>query len=272
MHGLIAEEYKYIHQEQYDQKQYNTRLKLQEEAIQRSQTVVCVSNSFKKYLEKTHHYSPDRVFSIPMMVDTQSFYFDLELRLKKRKELNLTDKLVFVYSGSLFRWQMIDKVFEIFKIIFDNIYSTHLMILTNDELEIENILYEYNLSVDSVSKYDLEFTEVNSYLNTCDYGFLLRENHIVNNVASPTKYSEYLRCGVKLILTEGIGDFSKLAEDENFGIVLKNLNNSCIIKNEIQNSIGTVTINEKMRCSERISKLLNRDTILEEEIINKIYL
>jgi hypothetical protein len=104
------------------------------------------------------------------------------------------------------------------------------------------------------------------------YCFLLRENNIVNKVASPTKYGEYLRCGVKLIMTEGIGDFSGLTKSKYFGIVLKDLNDNGVIKNKIHNSIRTVYINEKIRYSERISKLLNRNIILKKDIINKIYL
>ena len=37
---------------------------------------------------------------------------------------------------------------------------------------------------------------------------------------APTKFAEYLLCGLPVVMTAGIGDFSQLAKKENLGIVL----------------------------------------------------
>ena len=45
----------------------------------------------------------------------------------------------------------------------------------------------------------------------CSYGFVLRDDIAVNNVACPTKLIEYLQYGIVPILhTERIGDFAAL--------------------------------------------------------------
>ena len=49
----------------------------------------------------------------------------------------------------------------------------------------------------------------------------MRESHPVNLVSSPTKFGEYLAAGVPVILTEGIGDYSEMAETMHVGITLK---------------------------------------------------
>ena len=60
----------------------------------------------------------------------------------------------------------------------------------------------------------------------CDFGFLLRDDTIVNNVACPTKMMEYLRFGIVPILkSDHIGNFREYGlkyvsiEDFNRGIV-----------------------------------------------------
>lgn len=66
----------------------------------------------------------------------------------------------------------------------------------------------------------LEHSQVQAALNACDYGIMLREDTITNRVASPTKFAEYLRSGLRVIANEGLGDFSGLVKEERLGVVL----------------------------------------------------
>jgi len=42
----------------------------------------------------------------------------------------------------------------------------------------------------------------------------------VNEISSPLKFGEYLACGVPVIMSEGVGDFSQLAHREGIGVVV----------------------------------------------------
>src|SRR4030042_1420126 len=53
-----------------------------------------------------------------------------------------------------------------------------------------------------------------------DVGLLLRENSLTDRVASPVKFAEYLRCGLPVILTPYVGDFSALATAEGIGQIV----------------------------------------------------
>jgi hypothetical protein len=44
---------------------------------------------------------------------------------------------------------------------------------------------------------------------------------ITNQVASPTKFAEYLSNGLRVITNEGLGDFSELVRKEDLGIALR---------------------------------------------------
>src|SRR5690606_937951 len=41
-----------------------------------------------------------------------------------------------------------------------------------------------------------------------DYGLLLRTKSLTNQVASPTKFAEYLAAGLQILVSPDVGDFS----------------------------------------------------------------
>jgi glycosyltransferase involved in cell wall biosynthesis len=48
----------------------------------------------------------------------------------------------------------------------------------------------------------------------------MRHDNTVNNVASPVKVGEYLACGLPVILTRGIGDYSDMLPAAGVGMLL----------------------------------------------------
>jgi glycosyltransferase involved in cell wall biosynthesis len=65
------------------------------------------------------------------------------------------------------------------------------------------------------------FAEVNRFLNASDIALLLREDIPMNNVASPTKFAEYLMSGLPTIISKGVYDFAETIYTTNFGIVIE---------------------------------------------------
>jgi glycosyltransferase involved in cell wall biosynthesis len=55
-----------------------------------------------------------------------------------------------------------------------------------------------------------------------DFGMLFRKDEIVNRVASPTKFSEYALCGLPVLISDNIGDFSNFIKETGFGYVISN--------------------------------------------------
>jgi glycosyltransferase involved in cell wall biosynthesis len=81
--------------------------------------------------------------------------------------------------------------------------------------------------------------EVPAYLNAADVSILLREKNLVNRVASPIKFGEYLCCGLPVIMTPGIGDTEEIIEKYGIGKLL-NPNDLEIEKNELIQLINNV--------------------------------
>jgi hypothetical protein len=61
---------------------------------------------------------------------------------------------------------------------------------------------------------------VNKYLCASDYGILLRENSITNQVASPVKFAEYLSAGLKILISENLGDYSEFVTKNKCGTII----------------------------------------------------
>jgi hypothetical protein len=73
--------------------------------------------------------------------------------------------------------------------------------------------------VDRIAVKWLSPGQINAYLQACDYGLLIRETSVTNQVASPTKFAEYLQAGCKVVISPGIGDFSAFVQEHHCGEV-----------------------------------------------------
>lgn len=111
----------------------------------------------------------------------------------------------FVYAGGLSAWQCFGQTLRLFKAVESLIPEARLTVLTAQQAEARRMVAEYGIERCEV-KY-LPSAEVGDELARHKYGFLLREDHIVNNVATPTKMNSYLAAGVIPVYTDVIGDF-----------------------------------------------------------------
>ena len=55
----------------------------------------------------------------------------------------------------------------------------------------------------------VHYTKLNEEIKQFKYGFLIRKDNVVNNVATPTKMSSYLGNGIIPIFSNVIGDFKQ---------------------------------------------------------------
>ncbi|MNP50410.1 hypothetical protein D3C76_1446730 [compost metagenome] len=70
--------------------------------------------------------------------------------------------------------------------------------------------------------------EMSTLLSRTEFGFLLRSPAPLNAVASPIKFGEYISCGVAVIISPGVGDYSELVSTTNAGKILDHSTNNCV--------------------------------------------
>jgi len=138
--------------------------------------------------------------------------------LSMRQKLGFEeDDIIIVFSGSTAGWQSMVESDNLFLEILNKLTKVKLLFLGNHEVEkfscykkFPNRVFQKSVSVD----------EVFEYLVIADYGWMYREQSITNKVASPVKFAEYLVCGLKVIISENLGDYTDFCRKHKCGIIV----------------------------------------------------
>jgi glycosyltransferase involved in cell wall biosynthesis len=193
--------------------------------IKISDKIIVVSEKLIKHKSGKYRLKSimDKTMIIYGAADSNHFYYSEEIRKRKREEWGIINKIVLVYVGMLDKvWQIPDKIFQFAADLKRSIPDLFFMIITPNIKIAEILCRKYGLSKNDTMIEEATQDNLKEYLNASDFGLLLRENTLVNNVASPTKFAEYLLCGLPVIISEGIGDYSEFTINKNVGIVIRN--------------------------------------------------
>ncbi|NHA04455.1 glycosyltransferase family 4 protein [Mucilaginibacter sp. HC2] len=118
-------------------------------------------------------------------------------------------KINVIYSGNTQKWQNIELMLNVIK---NNLSENiNYLILTGEPEVFNEQIKNLNINADKISVKSVHPNELAQYYNKAHYGFILRDDVVVNRVANPTKLIEYLCYGVTPIVKSAeIGDFMKL--------------------------------------------------------------
>ncbi|MEC3906301.1 hypothetical protein VOI54_04685 [Tamlana sp. 2201CG12-4] len=168
-----------------------------------------VSKKMYKHYKKKYNYNGNNFFIMPC--------FNLEISKEiKNKSFNKS----LVYAGSMAPWQKVESILTTYKELREIDADFNLTILTMDLDEAKKMIFNANLE-DKVECKCVELSYLQEELLKYKYGFLLRDDHVVNNVACPTKMNSYMASGVIPIYSETIGDFFEMFEKMKFSISIK---------------------------------------------------
>jgi len=213
---------------------------------------IFVSQEMQNYLEKKYNTQYKNSIIVPCISEFK------DDNSKKEKDS-------FVYIGGMSAWQRIDQMLEIFSYILSIKPNAKLYIATLEKKLARDYIEQYielkyheNIEVLSINnRKDIPY-----FLSTKEYGFLIREDNIVNHVASPIKLAEYLSCGVNVIISTSIKSYASYIEDNHAGI---NLNKQRDIiqklKHFIPNRISAIEVYEHFFSKNQHS--LNYQTLLK---------
>jgi hypothetical protein len=224
-------------------------------AVNNSDFRISVSEKLVSYWKDEYDYKSNEHVVIPCTLDTKHFSETKFLIKNEQKQLredlgfSVTD-IVAVYSGSNAPWQSFKLLSDNLSQMFDLDPNFKVLFLSKDNEELKALQQKHKGRI--VVKW-LDHKDVLSYLRCCDYGILLRERSNTNKVASPVKFAEYLYSGLKVLISEDLGDFSAFVVHHNCGSVI-NLNNKDFKK------LGSVSVNEKEHCFELACKYFKKES------------
>jgi len=116
------------------------------------------------------------------------------------------EKPKFVYSGSMAKWQCFDQIVATYAEIKKAIPDAQFSVFTNMVDKARKIISDAGLN--DVEVRNVPYQELPAEMNKFKYGFLIRNSHSLNQVATPTKMSSYLGCGIIPVFSPVIGDFN----------------------------------------------------------------
>lgn len=172
---------------------------------------IFVSDEMQKHLELKYRKKYAHSIIVPCVSE---FQYDGSTK----------EKDSFVYIGGISAWQRVDLMLEIFNDIKKTKPQAKLYIATLEKEKASSLIQQYlnekhHKDVQLLSITDRK--EIPKFLSTKEYGFLIRDNIIVNRVSSPIKLAEYLSCGVNVILSSAVKSYAPQIQEEKAGIELE---------------------------------------------------
>jgi len=188
-----------------------SKIKLAEKAIHNlndEMAISTVTNSLRNYIIQKNQKKNLKIYVTPCLV-YEKFKFCKHSRLEVRNNLNLSNNdIVFVFAtGSNKKWQNIEQTLNI---IADKGYK--IINLSKTKLSNKNIINKF-----------VTYKEVYKYLSASDIAVIWRDQSIVNKVALPVKFCEYICCGLPVITNNNIDSITKIIREDNLGIILNKL-------------------------------------------------
>ena len=180
---------------------------------------IAVSEELVNYWNDRYCYSECKHVVIPCTLNT-GFHPEMlkqEEIEKAREKMNFkSDDIVLVYSGSTAGWQSFDLLQGFLQKIINQNENIKVLFLSEKDKNVDQLKTEFP---DKIFQTFVKHSEVSEILKSCDIGILIREKSVTNQVASPTKFAEYLSAGLPVIISEGIGDYTSFVRQNNCGWV-----------------------------------------------------
>ncbi|MFN0201537.1 MAG: hypothetical protein ACKVTZ_08450 [Bacteroidia bacterium] len=206
---------------------------------------IAVTHKLIGYWEREFAYKRGQEVVIPCTLSNIFQEGDAAFFESKRAELRTKlnwdkDTVIWVFSGSTAGWQSFEMLRKIFSYYLEQNPHLCILFLSKEDSNITNLKNAYPNRI--VAKW-LHHNEVPHYLLGCDYGIMIREQSVTNEVASPTKFAEYLMAGLKVITSENLGDYSDFVREHDCGFVIN--------ENHTQDlQVQSITIPEKQKLME----------------------
>jgi len=220
-HGRIPEEYVFLGKGGGSSRK---ALELLESwCVRRADHIIAVSQKLAEYLIGRYRILPNKVSVIPCCTDASSFKWDPDERDAVRQSMNFGTKFVCTHLGSFSHWYDPDLMLRVFKQISLRT-DAHLMVVTADAKEAAEYLSKH-LSQDQFTVRSAAHSEVPGLLNASDIGLLLLRQSPNIETSSPVKFAEYLNCGLPVLITDRVGDYSGMTVKHGVGAIVARDNN-----------------------------------------------
>ena len=211
-HGVAPEEF-LLTNKALGRINYSYYKKMERNALESADGIVCVSNRFREYITSNFNVNPNQIIIAPSCIEINRIGYSESIRKTVRKKLKIeNDYKVIVYAGGCGHWHCDDQIIQLFGKIYKKYNTIYFIFLTNQSNHTK-IIQNFTEANIPKTNYFVGYApneKIPEYYSASDFGIIIRNNSIINKVASPTKVIEYMASGLGIISTSNIGDIEDL--------------------------------------------------------------
>ena len=196
--------------------------------------------------------------------DGELFRYDEVKMRKKKKELKLEDKFVFVYTGNAHYYQFLDGTINLFSQFLKKHPDSYLIIITEYEFsKFTDLLNSYKIPENGYLIKSLLQKDISELQQMADIGFMLREDLPLNQYSFPTKFAEYLASGVPVLMTPHIKSIVPIVIENNLGEIIE-------IKDDYSSEIDKIYLKFKnnLLIKERCAEFAKQELMWQKKSVD----
>lgn len=225
VHGVVPEEETLYGR--YEQAQMYGDI--EEVTVQKAECLICVTNKIKEHLQNKYGSKFKAKTIVMPIFDSSLSQYDVEVPDEKKF---INDKPNVIYAGGIMKWQKIELMQDSIAQSIDR--ANYIVCCPNPKEFWETWDYPKfkNLQVSSKSYQEL----CKDVYSIAHYGYVLRDDITVNNVACPTKIADYFKYRIiPIVSSPKIGDFLDLGMQY---ITLDDFNNGKLLSKQEMKKIA----------------------------------
>ncbi len=158
---------------------------------------------------------------IPTCVDLSRFQFDPAARRQIRSDLAVGDRPVLAYSGSIGTWYQLGEMLDFYAAARTRWPGLFFLALVNRSPDVVGQeLQERGVPASDYAVMWARHEEMPGYLSAADAAVAFVQPSLSKQSSSPTKYAEYLSCGLPFAATAGVGDVDELLSGSTAGVLV----------------------------------------------------
>jgi len=249
--GRGAEYEQYVEYDMLSDKELEKKLRqLESIAVNDVDFRIAVSEKLVNYWNYAFNYLGKEHIVIPCTLNRNHEKRPLNMFSRASVGFENND-IILVYCGTVSGWQSFGKMFRFMKSQLIQNQHIKVLLLTKETDEVKSLIKEFPDRV--ICKWCSD-NDVIPMMSLGDYGLVIRGNTITNEVASPVKFAEYLYAGLKVIISEKIGDYNLFVKENKCGIVDTEIKESLNKLDEQDKSIERKLAKENFSKNENIIK------------------
>jgi len=211
---------------------YNFFKRMEIKFLESADCVIALTNAAKEYLERPTPAPSQKegklifklknpIIVIPCCADLELFKPQIDSRKSIRKELEVENKFVLVYLGSIGTWYMLEEMLDFFIENKKENKNLVFLFITNEIDFVKKTIKEKNISENDIVIRNAARTEVPKYLSAADSAIFFIKPVFSKMASSPVKHGEILGCHLPLICNDKIGDVSEIVEQSETGVIIE---------------------------------------------------